>query len=630
MKRIFYSIPTIAFLFCSLPIFAGNGNNSGIPQKTERNVLATKYTPDQLNFEKEYQVRNFFNLSVPLNKLDFTEDLMNSSQYPRMDIAGSLSFNQSGEVLRIENTGNTRAESYLKMGKLYHYAAIDMDVASQNHAGYTANAILSLHKDSQNRILIVQRDNDADTKDFSVEIFKNGESVFAQNLLSEGIAAPYTVRIHLTGRYLSFFRIKDENSAYLTTIDIGAHFDFRDDSVIKDFSVALGARLDPAESVSFSGLAQYLSSGTGQADPKVLHYEDGAPIIVDNKIWLAMTTRGYDPIPSSHQGIYCYDLAAKEWQLTGDMSFDNGDGLKRPWHATDIFFDRNDSKWKFLTVSHGDDHKIYFGICDKDPRVGITESTARVLDCGISQGEDPSIIYDADAKKWRLAMCRDIGGGFNTVLLESAEWDGAYAQIAENSAVSSTGILLQKIGGEYYVFQGRGTANYEILSYPDLTKLDVLKVSPLVTDRNIWPVIIPVTSETGTAYHLLTFDREQVTGAYSYGNLHWYRASEEATGFFEYEPTLPESSDTSKLTGVHRIVTKNIEVFPNPARQTMSVWSEFPVRSLQIFSLQGVNVLNGVEVKQEVDVSALPDGVYLVKIETDKGVAVKKILIGRE
>jgi hypothetical protein len=279
-------------------------------------------------FEKVEQVRNFFNLSVPLNKLDFTEDLINNDPSSRINIAGALDFNQSGEILSIENATNARAESYLKMGKLYHYVAIDMDVAAQNHVGYTANAILALHKDAQNRILIVQRDNDAATKNFSIEIFKNGVSVFSQNLSSLGIAVPYSIRIHLSGRYLSFFRIKGEVSAYLATIDVGPYFDLRDDNIINDFSVALGARLDPAESVSFSKLNQYLSSGTGQADPRVLHYEDGAPIIVNNKIWLTMTTRGYDPIPSSHQGVYCYDLATREWQLTGDMSFDKGDGLK--------------------------------------------------------------------------------------------------------------------------------------------------------------------------------------------------------------------------------------------------------------------------------------------------------------
>jgi hypothetical protein len=585
-----FTFPVAAFMFCCLSVFA------------------EKYTSGQLNFEKDYQVRNFFNLSIPLNELDFTGDLVSNNQYARVDIAGSLHFNQSGEVLTIENTGNARAESYLKMGKLYHYAAIDMDVAAQSHAGYTANAILSLHKDSQNRILIVQRDNDAGTKTFTTEIFKEGVSVFSQNLSSAGIAAPYTIRIHLTGRYLSFFRIKDEVSTYLTTIDVGTYFDFRDDRVINEFSVALGARLDPAESVGFSKLAQYLSSGTGQADPRVLHYEDGAPVIVNNKIWLAMTTRGYDPIPSSHQGIYCYDLTTKEWQLTGDMSFDKGDGLKRPWHATDVFFDRNDRQWKFLTTSHGDDHKIYFGICDKDPRFGISENTVRVLNCGIDQGEDPSIIYDGNAKKWRLAMCRDAGGGFNTVLLESTEWNGDYTQIAENSATSSTGILLQKVGGEYCIFQGRGNANYEILSYPDLTKRDVLKVSPLLTDRNIWPVIIPVTHETGTAYHLLTFDREQVTGTYSYGNLHWYRATEEASGFFEYDPALP---DPSEFTGSRDRAVKNIKVFPNPAGKFLHVEGFTKPATATVRDMKGQ-----IRVQKEttgfVDVGSLTPNIYFI------------------
>jgi hypothetical protein len=594
-----FRLPAVAFIFCSLPVFADNGNT-----KNEREVSATIYTPNQLNFEKDYQVRNFFNLSVPLNQLDFTGDVTGNSQYARIDLEGSLDFNQPEDVLILTNKSNARAESYLKMGELYHYAAIDLDVASQTHAGYTANAILSLHKDAQNRILIVQRDNDAGTKTFTTEVFKNGVSVFSQTLSDSGIAPPYTLRVHLTGRYLSFFRVKGGVPVYLATIDAGSHFDLRDDNIINGFSVCLGARLDPAESVGFSRLAQYLSSGTGQADPRVLHYEDGAPIIDDNKIWLAMTTRGYDPIPSSHQGVYCYDLASKEWQLTGDMSFDKGDGLKRPWHATDIFFDRKDGKWKFLTTSHGDDNKIYAGICDADPRFGITENTARVLDCGITRSEDPSIIYDGNAKKWRLAMCRDVGGGFNTVLLESTEWDGVYTQIAENTATSSTGILLQKVGGEYYVFQGRGEANYEILSYPGLTKAGTLNVSPLLQDRNIWPVIIPVTSETGTAYHLLTFDREPVTGTYSYGNLHWYRASEEATGFFEYDTAFPP-------TGGYRIVMKNVNVFPNPAGKFLHVEGLTKPATATVRDLKGQMMFQK-ETSGVVDVGSLTPNVYLI------------------
>ena len=55
------------------------------------------------------------------------------------------------------------------------------------------------------------------------------------------------------------------------------------------------------------------------------------------------------------------------------------------------------------------------------------------------------------------------------------------------------------------------------------------------SERNIWPVIIPVTRDSGTAYYLLIFDRDSWTGPRTYGNIHWYYAEEFANGFLEYE-----------------------------------------------------------------------------------------------
>lgn len=583
---------------------------------TMRSVYGVSYTPMQLNFSKDYQIRNYFSSAILLNKLDLSTHVANNDTYPRIDLAGALTFSQTGQVLTISNTGTTRAESYLKMGKLYHYAAIDMDIASQTNTSYTANAVLSLYKDANNRIVIVQRDNDAGTKTYTLEVFKNGSSVFNTVISSAGIAASYTLRVHVTGRYLNFFRVKDGVPGFFSSVDVGSYFDLRDDNVIKDFSVCLGARLDPSESVGFSKLEQYLSSGTGQADPRVLHYEDGAPIIVDNKIWLAMTTRGYDPIPASHQGVYSYDLTTHEWQLTGDMSFDNGDGFKRPWHATDIFFDRRDHKWKFFTTSHGDDHKIYYGICNKDPRFGISEVAATVLNNRIGQGEDPSVIYDAAAGKWRLAMCQSVTGGFNTVLLESENWNGPYKQIALNSDISSTGILIQKVGGNYYVFQGRGNGNYEILSYPGLVKLDVVKASPLLTDRNIWPVIIPITDTVGTTYHFLTFDREQVTGTYSYGNIHWYHAAEVATDFYEYDTAL---TDPSVLTELKKNEDKHFRVYPNPATNSINIQGLDNPATATIRNTSGQVILEK-GTTGTLEISGLKPGVYFLNIGTDKAI----------
>jgi hypothetical protein len=42
------------------------------------------------------------------------------------------------------------------------------------------------------------------------------------------------------------------------------------------------------------------------------------------------------------------------------------------------------------------------------------------------------------------------------------------------------------------------------------------------------------TKEKGTAYYLLTFDRDAWTGPRTYGNIHWYEAEEFAKGFWEY------------------------------------------------------------------------------------------------
>jgi hypothetical protein len=47
----------------------------------------------------------------------------------------------------------------------------------------------------------------------------------------------------------------------------------------------------------------------------------------------------------------------------------------------------------------------------------------------------------------------------------------------------------------------------EVLSYPEMKKIGELNLSEHPDGRNVWPAIIPLTTDTGTAYYLLTFDR---------------------------------------------------------------------------------------------------------------------------
>lgn len=75
--------------------------------------------------------------------------------------------------------------------------------------------------------------------------------------------------------------------------------------------------------------------------------------------------------------------------------FNKGDGLIRQWAASDMFFDRNDDKWKIFTVSHRDDHMLYSGETKTDPRFGLTEiSCSKVNYASVGNEEDPSVIWD--------------------------------------------------------------------------------------------------------------------------------------------------------------------------------------------------------------------------------------------
>jgi len=496
------------------------------------NCFAQPIDPLSLHFKKDYQVRNFYNSSVELSKLDLSQDVLEDSLYPKKHLTSpGCNFKQNGRMLQISNNTASEQHSYINLGKLYNYAAIDLDIQSQTNKYGTGSVLLSLFKDKANSFIISQNDIDTENVNITLQIIKNGESVLTETLSEEGIKAPNTVRVHLTGKFLNVLLVKDEEWTVLGSFDISEHFELRDKSVLEKFSVMIGARLGNGESITISKVEQYLTCGTAQADPRVLHYEDGAPIIEGNKIWVAMTTRGYGT--QLYQGIYSYDLVTKEWLISGTLVFNKGDGLIRQWAASDVFYDRKSKTWKIFTVSHRDDHMLYSGATKKDPRFGLTEiSCSKVNYTSVGNEEDPSVIWDSEAGKWHMAVCK-AKGGYQTILMEADEWNGEWKQIEVYEPTSSTGVLIQKIGGKRYVFIGRGKSPcpLEVLTYPGLKKVGELNLSEHPVGKNIWPAIIPVTKETGTAYYLLTFDRDAWTGPRTYGNIHWYEAEEFAKGF---------------------------------------------------------------------------------------------------
>lgn len=73
-------------------------------------------------------------------------------------------------------------------------------------------------------------------------------------------------------------------------------------------------------------------------------------------------------------------------------------------------------------------------------------------------------------------------------------------------------------------------------------------------------------------------------------------------------------------------INQAIEIYPNPSSNFVNINSTLELSKIEIYSLLGSMVLETKNTDQ-IDVSALHTGMYLLKLYTEKGTGVKKIII---
>ena len=74
---------------------------------------------------------------------------------------------------------------------------------------------------------------------------------------------------------------------------------------------------------------------------------------------------------------------------------------------------------------------------------------------------------------------------------------------------------------------------------------------------------------------------------------------------------------------------KQISIFPNPSKDKVSIVSEGEkVVSVSIVDVQGkiIQKIRINSLKKEIDISSLDKGIYLLRMETEKGTVVKKMV----
>ncbi|MCL1942039.1 MAG: leucine-rich repeat domain-containing protein [Candidatus Azobacteroides sp.] len=79
-------------------------------------------------------------------------------------------------------------------------------------------------------------------------------------------------------------------------------------------------------------------------------------------------------------------------------------------------------------------------------------------------------------------------------------------------------------------------------------------------------------------------------------------------------------------TGINDVLANQLSIFPNPAQNDLFINSELQIEKVEIYSLTGALLLSENNFVEKISVSGLSQGVYLLKVYTDKGVVTGKVV----
>jgi hypothetical protein len=74
---------------------------------------------------------------------------------------------------------------------------------------------------------------------------------------------------------------------------------------------------------------------------------------------------------------------------------------------------------------------------------------------------------------------------------------------------------------------------------------------------------------------------------------------------------------------------KEVSIYPNPAKDQLHISAEFPVKSIRLFDINGLQKM-GMEdcgMNCTLDLNKMADGIYIIQVEADKGVMQRKVTI---
>ena len=283
-------------------------------------------------------------------------------------------------------------------------------------------------------------------------------------------------------------------------------------------------------------VVSYMDNGVSIADIRPIKYEDGAPLLEQGRLYFTASVRLQE---GSLQGVFSWIPGTADFRMTGVLFYDCGDGTWRNYLAPVILYHREKREWYVWISSFEHEHILAYGAFEGDPRFGVNVIDVQIMQratdtadlsvfAGFKGDEDPDLIYDAENRRWLLAICRihPKTGKYVYVFFESKDPFENYRYIGQGAdGASETGGSFVRIDGELFFVCGNAfdtRSRYRIYSKNGMKEA---KFNYPDGGFRGWGTVIPVKLGSRTRYFWLTFDRHNGSNYnWSYGNLYCFEA----------------------------------------------------------------------------------------------------------
>lgn len=495
-------------------------------------------SPDEIKFTRQGVQRMIFNQdqSIPLARLEPENIIGMSAMHP----VHHYSKEKANVYIQDENLivhSPQESETGIWLGGFNPFATYSIDLNSISGEGEIGFEFSDAEKTKQ--FFVTLTFNAEFLTDVSIKVINNSEEIIDKSIainLGNKEVVKDKIILQMLGSGLIFYMQDKGLPKPVGQCDFNNYFDLRRKQYVQSFQSGLYVHLKGGQ-IKIKKAESAFTPGIGLADMRAITYENGDPLLDNKRLWYTMSIRGR-ALPHHIQGVFSMDPTVFDIRLEGIIVFDRQDGLLRNEIASHIFYDRREKVWRGLTTGFSayadpNEKKQLLAIESKiDPRFGFSIMKAEPFGM-VGDIEDPHLLYDSEAEKWRMLACFN-DNGYKAVMLESDYWNQEFERIAGPVEHNSTGTSIQRIGNERYCFSGSSERNIFIYTYPELKEIGTLQMDLPPWDETsgtrVWPNIIQLPEGYPLRYVALMMDRfnyPDLKGPHwSYGALYLYHGYE--------------------------------------------------------------------------------------------------------